>query len=807
MTDDISDSPFRTGGGLDALKDIDRAKLEQMEGRVLGDYRVTGLIAEGGMGRVYRAERVDGSFEREVAIKISAISNVSDKMHERFQLEQSLLASLNHPNIAQLFDARVTEEGWPYFVMEHVDGGPVDEYCETADLSLNDRVRLFIDIVDAVAYAHSRLVVHRDLKPSNVLVTSDGRAKLLDFGIAKLLEGEDAELSRVVPLTPRYASPEQLLGQPVTIASDVFQLGHLLYQILLGRPLMRDDTLAEAIARATDERSMPVDAEARRGLPHELVLIIEQCLRPLADDRYRDANVLRDDLQAFLDGYPVRAAGQSAGYRLRKLLRRNLATTITAGLAILAIVSGISWYTWQLGVARDEAERQAVTARFEANKAEQVAEFLVGLFGAEDPSKARGEEITVGAVLESGIEKIRSDLEGQEALQADLLMTLGSVYAELDEFDKARPLLEEAIQLHRSAAGDDATGLAMALLEYARLTEKRSDLNAMASAFEEALAVARTTNTKKGREIEAATLNTYGIVLSRLNRFEESEAVYQETIALHEEIYGADHVDTSVPQANYAQMLMKLGRDDEALPLLEKAYAIAVEEFGPYHPWIAPRAINLANAWKRAGRLEEAEELLRVALDQDQHIYGNEHQYVASSLQNLGIFVFENRDELDGLRLLEEGLAIEENALGDDHIYTNQTRTVLANYYIDVERYEESEALLDRAKPNLLAAIEGDHRYLIALYRYLGKLYLRTARIEQAVQSLEMAVAMVDRLLGEDMADDSRPLLASAYTEAGAHLKAYESYLQVVNIAEQAVQVQDHHYEVLEELRKAAFAD
>ncbi len=808
MTDKTSDSRFRTGGGLDALTDIDRAKLDNLEGRVLGDYRVTGLIAEGGMGRVFRAERTDGSFEREVAIKVSAISNVSNKMHERFQLEQSLLAGLNHPNIAQLFDARVSEEGWPYFVMEYVDGGAIDKYCETGALSINERVRLLISIVDAVAYAHSRLVIHRDLKPSNVLVTSDGRAKLLDFGIAKLLESDNAELSRVVPLTPRYASPEQLLGQPVTIASDVFQLGHLIHQVLVGRPLAHDDTLAEAIARAADERSISVDADARRMLPRELVLVIEQCLRPSAHERYSDANSLRADLEALLNGYPVSAVGQSAGYRFRKLLSRNMPTTITASMALIAIVGGVSWYTWQLGVARDHAEELATVAQFEAEKSNQISEFLVTLISADDPQIARGDEPTVRSVLDSGVEKIRTELEGQEQLQAELRLTLGRVYNEIGEYDKAGSLLEDAVEYYRSPASDDPTALAKVLFVRAQHLRDKGDLKTIVDTLNEALSIARMQTSREAQELQASIMNTLAGAHNRRNEFDDAERHFLESIALKTELFGPDHVETSVPIANYAMVLWSKGRYEEALQYYESSYKIAVDELGPYHPWIAPRALNLGRAYRAYDRMEEAEELLRVALDQDRHVYGDNHPNVASSLQSLGVHVFAQSDREEGVRIIEEGLAIEEASLGNEHIYTNQTRSLLANYYITMEQYSEAEILLDKAKAGLKASVDGDHVYVADMHWYRGRLYRATGRTAQAIDALRNAIGITERLYGENSGHMAGMLteLANVYQDEERFDEAYATYSRFVGMMEANDAAKDYHYEDLQMLKESADA-
>lgn len=805
MTQPSDDDPLSTGGAFGVLAGLDTDASDPIVGRKLGDYEILGLIAAGGMGRVYRARRADGSFEREVAVKVSAGSGISAELLSRFAQEQSVLAGLNHPNICQLYDALVTDEGWPCIVMELIDGESIVDYCDRNDIGLRDRIRLLVDVVEAVAYAHSQLIVHRDIKPANVLVSENGQVKLLDFGIAKLLESESG-LTKSAPMTPRYASPEQLLGQPVTVASDIAQLGLLIYEVLTGEPLNPSETLASAIQRAADGRSLRVGLERGNDLPREVLPIIEQCLRADPSDRYASASSLKADLQAYLDDYPVSAVGQSTGYRLKKFLVRNLPTAVTAGVALVAIVAGVSWYTWQLALARAEAEAQAAEAELEAERANQVSQFLINLFDAPDPQYARGADVSVRQVLEAGIDKVRNELDGQERLQAELLMTLGRVFTELGEFDRGGPLLEEAVEIHRRSSAADTRAYATALYTQAQHLSFIGELEDAAATFEQALQIVGKTPTQKSLELQASLLNSLGIVLSRLNRFEESEAHYQETIAIRTRIYGADHLETSEPFANYALLLVKMGRFEEALPLLESAYEVAVRELGPYHPWIAPRAINLSRIYKELGRIEEAEELLRIALDQDRHVYGEAHHYVASSLQNLGILIFEEKDRTEGIELLEQGLAIEEESLGGEHIDTNQTRYQLAGFYTEVGRHEEAARLLDQAESVLEDVLDGDHIYLTELARFRGKHLLATDRPELAAAELSASAAMIERLLGDDSERLTMVLLplAEAQAASGRNDDAVATFSRGVRLLEVAGEASPEHYARLGGLKKAA---
>lgn len=775
MTSKPYDDPLATGGAINLFRKVSAEEDARFIGRELGGYRITDLIGQGGMSRVYRAERVDGKFERAVAIKVSATGSFNERMRRQFATEQDILASLNHPNISQLYDAQLTEEGWPYIVMELVDGVSVTDFVERRRLSARARVRLLVDIVNAVAYAHGRLFVHRDLKPSNVMVNGDGQPKLLDFGIARLIEGDATEFTRAGAMTLRYASPEQLLGQSITVASDIYQLGLLIFEVLCGEPVYHEQTMTEAVQRAAHGRNVTLPAAAATGLPREIRLVIEQCLRPVADERYPDANALANDLRAWLAGFPVAAAGQSAGYRFRKLIARNKAAAITAVFAVLSLTAGVSWYTWQLSVARTEADAQAAAATSEAEKAERVSQFLIDVLEAPNPDKALGADVTVREVLDSGVDRVRRELADDRDLQAQLLYIMGNVYNELGEFDRSGELISESVAIRRTMSDEDPFALGLALYEQARFHRFQGERERASELLAEALTYARRQDTDDALHLQAHILNTLGIVLSELNDFAGAIERYERAIAIRNDLNGPRHVETSVPIANKGRLLYKIGRFDEALPLLESSYRIADEELDSNHPWIPPRAINLARAYMHFGRFEDAEPLFRRALRIDRAVFGERHHYVASSLANLAALKHESGETVEAVELLEEAQAIELEALGEDHPNLARTRTWLANSYIELGRYEEAESALAAASPILREAYPGDHLHVADLSVELGDLYLATGRTEAALQHLESALAMFRRLFADDVSrlpapafGRARALIALGRTEEAA---------------------------------------
>jgi len=484
---------LRTGGALDVLSANEIALARRLRGRVLSGYRIGPVIGSGGMGCVLQGTRADGDFDRVAAIKVVAATHDGSELARRFRAEVKILASLNHPSIAQLYDAGETEEGWPYLVMEYVDGCPIDEYCTRHALAMDARVRLLRDVTEAVRFAHSRLVVHRDLKPSNALVSSAGQPKLLDFGIAKLLEGGAEGLTRPGAMTPRYASPEQLLGQPVAIASDVYQLGLLMSEVLGGCLPTAGETLTEAIQRSAEGRLIKLPPQARAVLPDELVLIIEQCLRADPADRYRDASALRDDLDAFLTGYPVSAAGQRPAYRFRKFVTRNWGGVLSATLTALALVTA----TVLTSLQTLEAQRQRNNAVYQQQRVQASNEFYSLLL----------EEMGDGAftsvdLLDRGRALLEAQFGPNQPFVGSLLFDISRRYANLGEQDEERALLGEAEAIARGHGDQDL--LAAVLCSTARSNQMR-DPELAAGQLEEGM--------KLYEELKAPALETSMVCL------------------------------------------------------------------------------------------------------------------------------------------------------------------------------------------------------------------------------------------------------------------------------------------------------
>jgi len=438
----LDKNDLATGAGLRYFVELRSAEADWLIGRRIGEYEITGVLGHGGMGLVLRGRRSDGSFDRDVAVKLAPFGGLirDESTTRRALLEQRVLAGLNHPNICLLYDAGRTEEGWPYLVMELVDGSPIDEYCARERLSVDEVLRLFDEMLDAVAYAHARLVIHRDIKPSNALVSVDGHVKLLDFGIAKLLSEEAGAITQdLAPLSPLYASPEQLLGQPITIASDVYQLGALLAQLLLGRPLRSTYSVAEALEFAGGNGVVDIDDGQWRKLPRDLRRIVEQCIRHEATERYPDVNALRRDLELFRRGFPIAAVGDSAFYRARKFATRNAPALGMTVAVLVGLASLTGWYTVNVAQARNQAELEASLAR-------ETADFLIDTFAAANPQVAGRPDVTVKEVLAERAQLVEGGLASQPETRARMFVTIARAYQKLGEYETG---LEWAFEAER----------------------------------------------------------------------------------------------------------------------------------------------------------------------------------------------------------------------------------------------------------------------------------------------------------------------------------------------------------------------
>ena len=473
-----------------------------LAGRSFGAYTLVSLIGQGGMGNVWLARRSDGRFEGTVALKLLNASLVGRAGEERFRREGSILARLADPHIARLLDAGVSPSGQPYLVLEYVEGEPIDRHCDARALGIEARVRLFLEVLEAVAHAHSNLIVHRDLKPSNVMVGKDGQAKLLDFGIAKLLEGEGeggaaTALTREGgrALTPEFAAPEQMSGGIVTTATDVYALGTLLYLLLTGShpaaaalhspgelaraimevdPQRASDSVAETRTRTAEARQHTAAARAttsdglRRQLEGDLDTIVAKTLKKNPGERYASVTALADDLRRFLQHEPISARPDTWRYRTAKFARRNRGAVAAAALALAAVAAG----TAVIAAKEREARRQRDAAEAQLARATAANEFLGFLLTVAAPA---GRRISESDLLEKGEALVDKQFADNDALHSEMLATIGERYMNADNYDKASSALERAARLARDPGVRARALCPLALVKVAMGDPKAAD--------------------------------------------------------------------------------------------------------------------------------------------------------------------------------------------------------------------------------------------------------------------------------------------------------------------------------------------
>ena len=646
-------------------------------GRDVGPYRLLSELGRGGMGTVYLAARADQAYHAKVAIKFVRGAIAGPELLRRLVVERQILADLTHPNIARLLDGGATEDGTPYLVMEYIDAAPVDRHCDEHRLDLPARIKLFLQICAAVQHAHQALVVHRDIKPSNILVTADGTPKLVDFGIAKLLTPEggaaDETLTGRGVMTPAYASPEQLRGQRVTVATDIYSLGTVLYLLLSGRhpfPSQPDTPLLEIARRVADEEPEPPSAAAtgpalrwRGALAGDLDAVVLKAIAKEPERRYRSVDQLAQDLGRYLAAEPVLARPASPAYRFGKLLRRHRTAAAAALLVFLSLATGLGVALWQGGRA-ERARRDTVAALAQSNA---TRDFLLDLFRANDPRRSQGREVTARELLARGLDRVDS-LTEQPALQAELLHVLGRIELSLANYQNGSALVQRALATHRRAGSPDT-----ALIDvYVALGNAMNELgwpDSAAAAWQAAVDIGTRTRGPDDPSI-LGPIGSLGIAYGRLGQPERAEAAYRRQIAIQEKVLGRDAADRAYPLNNLALMYANDGRFTQAEPLFRECLRILLAAFGEADPITAYGFDNYGVMLREAGRYDEAEPLMRRGLAIRRQALGDDHRYTAESYFSLGKLLAHRgrgHDFVEADSLLSHALTIYRATLGREH--------------------------------------------------------------------------------------------------------------------------------------------
>ncbi len=684
-------------------------------GRRVGSYRITRLLGEGGMGVVFEAEQ--DRPRRLVALKVVRGGLFVDDARLRlFQREVEALARLQHPGIAAIHEAGRTEDGQHYFAMELALGLPLDAYLARAaagDERAERRARLalFLQIADAIAYAHQRGVIHRDLKPSNVVVDGTGRAKVLDFGLARITDG-DVALSTVatnrgvIQGTLPYMSPEQAAGDPeaIDLRSDVYSLGVLLFEMLTGRlPIdVRSAALPEAVrAIAQDSPARPASlVSALRG---DLETILLKALAKEPAQRYQTVSAFAEDVRRHLEDQPILARPPSTVEQLKRLARRHRMAAALGAATLVALVAGVVGTT--AGMLRARAAERS--AREEAATAARVSDFLVSLFSVSDPSEARGNSITARELLDRGVAEVDSALAGEPRVRGRLLGTMGQVYRNLGLYAQARPLLERSLAVRSANPDEDPVQLARSHFSFAGLLRRLGEYDDARTHYEAALAIRERTPGAPRGELAASLLGLANLHYDR-GEYALGLPLNERAVTLAREALGEDHYDYPSFLSGLAFTRKALGENEAALALMAEVVHRREKALGAEHPTLANDLYVQADFLREAGRPAEALPVLQRALAMGERTLGPEHAYVGEMLNTRGLIELALGDAAAAEHSHRRALLILEKAFGPEHTMTAATLDTLAEAVARQGRRDEALALSDRAGA-VLGALPGDH--------------------------------------------------------------------------------------------------
>lgn len=773
---DTPDTHLAAHIGRSMKKALAATKRGPTEGETIGAYRLKRLLGEGGMGLVFLGER-ENDVAMKAAIKLLRADKESPSLAEHFRRERDILASLKHPNIAQLYDAGTTSQGRLYFIMEYVQGQPIDTYCQRKQLTLIQRLQLFGQVCEAVSYAHRNLILHSDLKPANIMVTDEGIPKLLDFGISGILSPELDVMNtqHIKGLTPAYASPEQLDRSRLTAASDVYSLGVLLYRLLTDQyPVPTRGISPVAFFQKVKDNHIPlahslIDQESRefahdmkttslilrRSLKGDLDAILLKALAGKSENRYASVEALSFEIGRYLQGLPVQASPQTISYRISKFVNRNKWPLVSLSVFILTLMA----FTTALWSQHLKTTKERNIARLERDTSQQVVAFLSETFKGANPSVTLGKNITAEQLLDEGRDQI-DRLNQQPLVQANLLSIMGTAYRNLGNLEKAKPLLHRAWVLNRHHFGDyhDKTlkslnGLGLVSKDLADYTKAETYLNALVNG-----------RRKQGDNASlCAALNSLGLVLADQGKNQRALAVLQEASELDDQLSLSKQAATA---NNLGLLLKEMGNSHQALPHLQQSLDCHEKLYNAPHPAIATSLNNLGLVHKDLGDLQLAENYWRAALQMRRQLYKPNHPKILTSLNNLGALLMGRGDLHAAEPILREVLTLKRAKYPPGHPKLIASLNNLGVLLLDKEANGAAEPYLLEARAIAAKSLKPQHLFQWVLLRNTALLRLQQGKPSQG---LIHATAAVEGLR-QTHAQGSHHLVLSEIVLGGAYL-------------------------------------
>jgi serine/threonine protein kinase/Tfp pilus assembly protein PilF len=764
----------------EAAESLLEAHQDRLIGTRVGPYRVVSILGHGGMSTVYRGERDDSQYQQTVAIKVLQHATLHPRLRSRLHSERHILATLDHPLIARLIDSGDLEDGTPYLVMEYVDGESIDSYCDSHTLFVRERLELFVKVCAAVQYAHRNLVVHRDIKSSNIFVTAEGAPKLLDFGIAKLLAPES--LSHTLPvtrlqeriLTPENAAPEQVLGRPITTATDIYALGVLLYQLLTGRSPYRllsysqlqleraicmDDPVRPSQmvisklsgekdadrSRLSDRRGLSPQ-RLRARLSGDLDAIVAMAMRKEPDRRYPSVEALADDLNRHLLGQPVRARQGDWRYNGAKFLRRHLWAVggVAAAFLGLALFAGVMfWENHRIELARD------ATAQ-ERDRAQQVSAYLVDVFSQADPFKAQGKEPTAKDLLDRGAEKISGNLNLQPEVRAQLLESIGLAYRRQGLSERAIPLFEQAVAIRRQERPLNNGHVAVALANLARALTDAGHLISAEGYLDQAVALSESGGDAQAVQTADILVQFGDFAINAKSDPPRAAQLFGKALNIYRATIGNKNLQVASTLNGLAAAALWM--DD--YPLAEHYQREALDIFqatvSRNHPDNAVALATLGNIITQRGKYAEAEQVLNEALQIERNVFGADNQRIATIEADLGTLYDREGDTTRAIAATQTALKITRDRLGSSHYLTGYYLDALANFFLKANDLPTAEADARQALAVYAQALPVRHLYVASTHQLLGEILLRRGSLPTGEAELRAALDMTVGLAGPD---------------------------------------------------------
>jgi len=730
----------------------------------IGVYQIDKLISSGGMSDVYLAHRSDGQFDQLVAIKILKRSIDNKTLQIQFHREMQILASLTHPNIASIYDGGLTREGRPYFIMEYIDGKTIIDYCDHNQLTIEERLRLFEEVTSAVNYAHQNLIIHKDLKPENILVDKNGYLKLMDFGVAQIIQEKTTEINGFRAFTPKYASPEQLNNHKITTLSDIYQLGVLLHKLLTGlHPEAYDNADPAIIARAKfkkseindqyqilSDRKVLTEKELFRKLKGDLEAIISFATHSNPQQRYNTVMEIQSDIQNYFDNQPLKARGLHFNYLFSKFIRRNR-PKINIALLFLAIISVLTTsYTLELTQQKEEAQINALKAKQSASRAQSVTNYLKSIFTLGDPYVNSAKNITVDEMLEKGYERLNNSSSVDKGIKADILITMSEVFRENDKFDKSLEALQKAHLIKDSIPSQNSQDMRRIYVQYAKYYRKFSQLDTAFYFINKALTI-------DSLYLEEYPVNlTYdleelGKLYALKREYDKAIPIYKNVIRRmdHQKTSDRDKIRAGV-ESTLGEIYFKLSEYDSAKKHMFQAYHVHSNLKDTMNAYYLNDLSKIAGLYLELEKLDSAELFIKQSIKKTRQVYGDTSVKLINKYYTASGIAKKKEDFNEALNYANKAYHIAKSYYGANHIRTAYRLNTLGLTYLEFGMPKKAEKYLRKA---LLIKTTNypEYKHSISISQYnLAESFLKQGKTQQALKNFREVYHLEQTLYPED---------------------------------------------------------